>query len=310
MSSSTAPGGREAQGNLPALAFPALVAANVLLAAGPWFVRVADTGPIATGFWRMALALPVLLLLAAREAPRITPPPRAVLAVIVIGGIFFATDVASWHLGILRTKLANATLFGNCSSLILPLAGIVLTRIWPTRVQWLALGLAMIGALILMGGSYELSGANLVGDLLCVLAGFLYVGYLLAVQSARRSLPSWSVLALSTLVSAPFLLLYASLAGERLIPGDWSTVAMLALTSQILGQGLMVYAIVHFSPLVVGLALLIQPAVAALIGWLAFGEMLSPLDLVGAAIIAAALVVIRLPARNAAPQPGADRLEQ
>ncbi|HZV18923.1 MAG TPA: DMT family transporter [Sphingobium sp.] len=310
MSSSTGLGAREPKGNLPALAFPALVTANVLLAAGPWFVRVADTGPIATGFWRMALALPVLLLLAAREMPRIKAPSRAVLAMIVIGGVFFATDVASWHLGILRTKLANATLFGNCSSLILPLAGIVLTRIWPTRLQWLALGLALVGALILMGGSYELSDSNLVGDLLCLVAGFLYVGYLLAVQSARRSLPSWSVLALSTLVSAPFLLFYASLAGERLIPGDWTTVAMLAFTSQILGQGLMVYAIVHFSPLIVGLALLIQPAVAALIGWVAFGETLSPLDLVGAAIIAAALVVIRLPARNAAPQPAADRLER
>jgi len=310
MASSTGAGMRESQGNLPALAFPALVAANLLLAAGPWFVRVADTGPIATGFWRMALALPVLLLLAARAAPGLRAPPRGVLALVAIGGIFFAADVASWHLGIVRTKLANATLFGNCSSLILPFAGILLTRIWPTRVQWFALGLAMIGALILMGGSYELSGANLVGDLLCVLAGFLYVGYLLAVRSARRSLPSWRVLALSTLVSAPCLLLYAGLAGERLMPGDWTPLLALALTSQILGQGLMVYAIVHFSPLIVGLALLIQPVVAALIGWVVFHEALSAMDLLGAAIIAAALVVIRLPMRNGAPQPAVDRLKR
>lgn len=309
MTSSTGPDLRMVKGNLPAMAFPALIAANLLLAAGPWFVRVADTGPIATGFWRMTIVLPLLLLLAARETPWIAPPPRRVLAIVAIGGLFFATDIASWHLGIVRTKLANATLFGNCSSLILPLAGIALTRIWPTRLQWIALGLALVGALLLMGGSYELSGANLAGDLLCMLAGVFYVGYLLAVQSARRHLTSWSVLALSTLFSAPLLLFYAWIAGERIMPGDWTPLVALALTSQLLGQGLMVYAIVHFPPLIVGLVLLVQPAVAALIGWLSFGEHLSPLDLTGAAIIAAALVFIRAPGRNAAPHKGADGLK-
>jgi drug/metabolite transporter (DMT)-like permease len=46
----------------------------------------------------------------------------------------------------------------------------------------------------------------------------------------------------------------------------------------------------------VGLVLLVQPAVAAIIGWLAFGEHLSTTDFIGAAIIAVALVLIRLPA--------------
>lgn len=299
----------EQQAKLPALAFPALIAANMLLASGPWFVRIADTGPIATGFWRLALALPVLLFLAVRGAQGPRLPPRRALITIVIGGLFFASDMASWHLGILQTKLANAALFGNCSSLILPFAGIALTGIWPTRLQWVALALATLGALLLMGSSYELSSSNLIGDLLCVLAGILYVGYLLSVQTVRRDLPSWSVLALSTAASVPLLLFYALLAGEQLIPGNWGPVIGLAIVSQVLGQGLMVYAIVHFSPLVVGLVLLTQPAMAALIGWLAFGERLSAPDLVGALIIAVSLVLIRLPERKTAPQTGADGLE-
>jgi drug/metabolite transporter (DMT)-like permease len=301
MSSSTEPVLRKAQGKLPALAFPALLAANMLLASGPWFVRVADTGPIATGFWRLTIALPILILLASRNAQQIKVPTRAVLVTTIVGGLFFATDMAAWHLGIVQTKLANAALFGNCSSLILPFAGIVLTGIWPTRLQWIALALATAGALMLMGSSYELSSTNLAGDLLCVLAGILYVGYLLAVQRVRRDLPSWTVLTLSTMASIPLLLFFAWFAGERLIPGDWTPVIGLAIISQVLGQGLMVYAIVHFSPLVVGLALLTQPALAALIGWLAFDERLSSLDLTGAVIIAAALILIRLPARVAAP---------
>ena len=75
---------------------------------------------------------------------------------------------------------------------------------------------------------------------------------------------------------------------------------------QVLGQGLLVYAIGTFPPLVVGLALLTQPAVSALIGWLAYREGLSLTDAVGAAAIAAALVLVRLPGRglrNAGAQP-------
>ena len=37
---------------------------NVALAMGPWFVRLADTGPVSAGFWRVALALPFLAVLA------------------------------------------------------------------------------------------------------------------------------------------------------------------------------------------------------------------------------------------------------
>ena len=36
----------------------ALVVGNVALALGPWFVRLADSGPVSAGFWRVALALP------------------------------------------------------------------------------------------------------------------------------------------------------------------------------------------------------------------------------------------------------------
>ena len=304
MTSSTATRMQDLPHRRPALAFPALLSANMLLASASWFVRVADTGPIATGFWRLALALPLLLLLAAvnnRGTPR---PSRRVVLTIVVGGLFFAADLASWHLGIVHTKLANATLFGNSSSLILPLAAIAVTGIWPTHRQWTALALALAGALMLMGSSYELAGDYLIGDLLCLLAGILYVGFLLSIHSARRALPSWWVLALSTAASAPLVLAFAWIAGERIIPGNWGPVLVLALTCQVLGQGMMVYAIAHFSPLIVGLALLTQPATAALIGWIAFGEQLSTLDIAGTVIVAVALVLIQLPERarrSAAP---------
>ena len=67
----------------------------------------------------------------------------------------------------------------------------------------------------------------------------------------------------------------------------------LALTSQVIGQGLLVYALKHFTPLIVGMALLTQPAIAAAVGWIAFGETLGLPDIAGMALVSVALVLAR-----------------
>ena len=49
--------------------------------------------------------------------------------------------------------------------------------------------------------------------------------------------------------------------------------------------------------MVLGLSLLLQPAVSAVLGWVLFGEWLSVTDMVGTMAVAAALVLVRLPSR-------------
>jgi drug/metabolite transporter (DMT)-like permease len=271
----------------------ALVLANALLALGAMFVRNADVGPIASAFWRMALALPILALLAARSGmPRLT---RNLLIVLILSGVLFAADLASWHLGILRTKLANATLFGNSTSLLFPIYGFLVARAWPSQRQGLALFLAATGAMLLMGRSYQLSPANLVGDLLCLLAGIFYTIFIVIIARARSTLSAWPLVVLTTLASAVPLLVFAIVLGERVVPGNWTPLIGLALCSQILGQGLTVYVLGRFSPLVIGLGLLIQPVVAAAIGWGIFGETLGAADIIGALLVCLALVLVRSP---------------
>lgn len=282
--------------DIPRLAFPALVLANLILPLGPVLVRLSDVGPVAAAFWRLTLALPFLLLLAAPGLRR-TPPNRGEWWALLLSGLFFAADLAAWHIGILYTKVANATVFGNMSGLLLPAWALLVLRQRPTVMQGAALALATIGALVMMGGSYELSPAYLRGDLFCLLAGVLYTAYLLIVQGARGRLDSWSVLAVSSVASAPPLLACALLLGERIMPGDWTPLVVLALSSQLVGQGLLTYAISWFTPLVLGLSLLLQPAVSAVLGWVLFGEWLSVTDMVGTMAIAAALVLVRLPSR-------------
>jgi len=290
------------------LAFLALLIGSSLLALGPWLVRLSGTGPVAAGFWRLALALPFLFLIARAAGQPVHWPRRALAALTVLAAFFFAADLAAWHTGIHMTKLGNATLFGNISSFAFAGWGLWLARSWPSRVQGAALFLAAVGAAMLMGSSAELSARNLRGDLYTLAAGLLYTGYLICIERARGALAPLPLLFLSSAFGAAMLLPVAMLLGEQILPSDWTFVLLLALSSQVLGQGLLVYAIGAVPPFIVGLTLLTQPAISALIGWFAYRESLSPLDWAGAAAIAAALVLVRMPERSLATRGSAREL--
>jgi drug/metabolite transporter (DMT)-like permease len=273
--------------------FLALLIGNLCLAFGPVFVRMADTGPVASAFWRIALAAVPLFVIARLVGEPAKALPKAVVALFAISGLLFAADLAAWHIGIFETKLANANLLGNSTSFLLPLYAFVVARAWPTRMQGAALALAALGALLLMGRSYELSPQNLVGDLLCLLAGAFYTGYLVLMARARDTMPQWAVLAWSTLMTALPLLIVAWAIGERLWPGNWTPLLALAFFSQILGQGLMIYAIGRVAPILFGITLLIQPIISATYGWVVYGERLAGLDWAGAGLIGVALILVR-----------------
>ena len=282
-------------------AFPALLLGSSALALGPWLVRLAGVGPVAAGFWRLFLALPFLFVIARVASQPVHWPGRVLGMIVAFAGLFFAADLAAWHVGIHMTKLGNATLFGNVASFAFAAWGLWLARSWPSPVQAASLILAAVGAALLMSSSAELSLRNLQGDMLGLFAGLLYAGYLISVERAREKLAPLPLLFLASAFGAAMLLPFSLALGERVVPADWTFVVVLAISSQVIGQGLLVYAIGALPPLVVGLALLTQPAISALVGWLAYGETLQTLDWVGAAAIAAALVLVRLPQRGLQP---------
>ena len=288
---------------VPLLPLAALLLGNAALAMGPWFVRLADTGPVAAGFWRLFLAIPFIALLARANRQPLGGMQRGVFFAVLLGGVLFGLDIASWHVGIDYTRLANATVFGNAGSLVLMVWSFVAWRRLPRGSEWPALVAALAGAAILMERSFGISPQTLYGDLLCLLAGLLYAGYLLILQDARQKLGNWSLLTWSCCASAVVLLFVALLRGEPIWPGDWRPVVGLSISSQLIGQGCLVYALRHFPPLVIGIALLCQPAVAALAGWISFGEVLSLVDLLGVALMGSALVLAKVTPRGARAAP-------
>ena len=276
-----------------ALLLAALLAGNFALALGPWLVRLADTGAVSAAFWRLFLALPFLIVFAHMAGQPLRGLPKKTLIIVAIGAIAFASDLASWHIGIEMTRLGNATLFGNAGSIILLFWGFIVARMLPRGFEWLAIVCALGGAGILLGRSLEISPETFIGDLFCITAGLLYAVYLLTLQKERGAFGSWSLLVWVSIFACPYLLGLALIMGEPVWPTDWTPIIVLFVTSQLIGQGLMVYSLGHFPPLIIGLTLLTQPAIAAVIGYFAFDEVLSALDVAGMLLLGSALVVAK-----------------
>ncbi|MFC3592825.1 DMT family transporter [Novosphingobium piscinae] len=279
----------------------ALLLANFVLALGPWAVRLADSGPVAAGFWRLMLPLPLLFGFALASRQRLTGMPWQTMLVMIAAGVMFAADLGAWHIGIAMTRLGNAALFGNSGSLIVMVWGLMALGRRPNGFEWSALAAAMAGAVILFGRSLEIGQATLLGDLFCLFAGLCYAFYIIVVQRARAAFGTWALVAWSSLAGAPVLLGLALALGEPVWPHTWWPLIALALGSQVIGQGLLVLSLKHFRPLVIGLVLMTQPAVAAIAGWLAFGERLTAWDGLGMVLVAAALAIARAGERSNAP---------
>jgi drug/metabolite transporter (DMT)-like permease len=280
-------------------AFPAMLLGSAALSFGPFLVRLSDVAPEASAFWRMSLATLPLFVLARITGQSFAGVNRRVLGLAALAAAFFTVDLVLWHLGIMLTTLANASLLSNAASFLLPLWGFLVLKQKPGKMALLAITFAAAGTVLLMGRSAELSRDHLIGDLLCLGAAVLYTGYILTVDRLRGSISAMPLLALVTLIGSLLLLPYAyTVSGNAFWPTNWTPLIALALGSQVFGQGLIVYAVAYLRPIVVGLAFLIQPAISGLIGALRFGEVPGPAELAGAGLVVVALILVRLPEKE------------
>ena len=293
-------------------AFLCLLGGGCAIAFAPILVRLSDVGPVASAFWRCALAAPLLwiwVLARARSPSLLLDRGRAPsggeghFGPLLLAGLFFAADLGVWHFSILFTSVANSTLLANLAPIFVTLAGWLLWRQKVTHTFLFGMFLAIAGMFVLVGPNFATGGTRLAGDALGALTGAFYAGYMLAVKFARDAGASTArLMAWSTTITAIVLLPVALAfphpflppAGwESPFPRGWAILIALALVTQILGQGLIAYAFAHLPASLSSVSLLIQPVMAALFAWILFGEAIGPAQFVGGAIVLAGIWLAR-----------------
>ncbi len=271
-----------------------MILGAVAIGFAPIFVRLSEVGPVATGFHRLFWSLPLFALLTLLNTrPR---PSSGQWRVMAASGAFFAGDMIVWHLGILLTSVANASLFTNMAPLFVALALWVIWGKRPSARFAVALAVTVAGAVALVGGAVEMSLQRLAGDGLSLLSGLFYAGYILAVGRAREGLPTPLLMAVGGAVAAGLILVAALALGEPVWPHTlrgWSVVLGLALVSQCAGQGLIAWGLAHVPVRFGALVLLLQPLVAVLVAWALFDETLGVIQILGAMVVLAGIHLAR-----------------
>ncbi|MDB5923530.1 MAG: hypothetical protein JWN13_2466 [Betaproteobacteria bacterium] len=280
---------RPAAARSNSIAIAALLGGAAAIGTSALFVKVSETGPVSTAFWRVFLALPILYAWTRIDQHRSTDPvTRGNLRLMLLAGFFFAGDLAVWHWSIVLTSVANATLLANCAPIFVTLAAWLMFRRRPRALFIAGLALAMLGMALLLRGDFTHGERALLGDALGIITAMFYAAYQLTVTRARQHTSTSSIMAVSGTITALILLPLALASGERFVPltaHGWLLLVGLALIAQAAGQSLIAYAMAHLSATFSSVGLLLQPVIAAALAWMLLGEVLTPLSIAGAMLV-------------------------
>lgn len=283
---------------------PSVVIALALLGisfAGP-LVRLSHAHPLAIAIWRLGFSLVIIAgFLAAtgswRQWRRLS---RADLVIAVGAGFLLAVHFWSWNASIALTTVAASVVLVNTQPVIVAL----LSALWlaepPSRAQWMGIGVAMLGAFVVLlpdfAGSAASAGtvagrAALLGDALAVVGAVTAAVYFVAGRRVRATLDLWPYVALvygSCLVA---LLIFAAAVHAPVWPQpprELAIFAGLALGPMLLGHTGLNWALRYLPAYAVNVTLLGEPVGATILAAILPGIR----ELPGAATLAGGALVL------------------
>ncbi|AOF94184.1 DMT family transporter [Sinorhizobium sp. RAC02] len=275
----------------------ALLIGGAAIGGSPIFVRLSEVGPLATGFWRVSLALlPFLLISRVTKEADERPSGLRDYVVLLLPGAFLAIDLVAWHLSLHMTSVANATLLANLAPVFVTLGSWLVFRTRITPIFLTGLALALAGIVVLKGGPAAIGGGQLAGDATAIVAAIFYACYMLAIGHVRSRFSTLRIMVWTTFSAAICMLPIALFFEGSLMPVTlfgWAMVVGLAFISHVSGQGLVTYALAYLPTAFSSLTLLLQPVVAAILAWLVLSEPVGMMQAVGGLIVLAGILVAR-----------------
>ncbi|HEX6052800.1 MAG TPA: DMT family transporter [Gemmatimonadaceae bacterium] len=288
---------------------PAFVSAVLFLSvlgvslSGP-LVRLSSAHPIAIAVWRLAFSLVLVAVpLALRGSWRQwrTLDARA-LGFASAAGALLAIHFWSWNTSIGLTTIAASVVLVNVQPLIVAALSALWLRERPTRQQWAGIGIAMVGAIVvvlpdlLWSGRMTVNARALLGDALALVGAITAASYYVIGRRLRQTLDLWAYVALVYGACLASLLLMALALDVPLGPypsREYGIFALLALGPMMLGHTGMNWALRHARAYQVNIVLLGEPIGATFLAALLPGIRERPtlFTLVGGVIVLAGILL-------------------
>jgi drug/metabolite transporter (DMT)-like permease len=271
-------------------------------------VRLSHASPSTAAIFRCAFALPILGVLAWLENKRFGRRSWSDRRIAIGAGVFFAADLILWHHSIEDVGAGLATVLANIQVVIVPLVAWAILAERPSRRVLAALPIALAGVLLISGvlehGAYGRAPGR--GAAFGLGAGLAYVGFLLLLRRSNADLrrvagPLFEATAVATVCSVVAGLIIGD---ADLAPG-WPGIGwliVLALTSQVIGWLLITTSLPRLPAAITSLTLTVQPVGSVVLAVVILSEAPTALQLVGVAVVLAAVITATAPGVQALPE--------
>lgn len=267
-----------------------VAAAVVAVSFSGVLVRLSQAPPETLAFYRLTLALVVLLPVSLtrqrREAYRRLAARDWGLG--LLAGVFLALHYVTWFASLRFTSVLSSTVLVTLQPFFVLLLGFLL---WGRRIPARAgagLLLALAGGFLIGGGQLDWDHSSTRGDLLAVLAAALVSVYLVVgeIQRPRQDLLTYVCLVYGSAAVVLGLLAWAR--GTPLVgfpAREWWLFAGLAAGPTLLGHTLFNWALAYVPASRISVAILGEPVGATVWAWLFLGEVPAAVQLAGACLI-------------------------
>lgn len=249
--------------------------------------------PISVALLRMLAAALLMLPYEIRQCVRRRIPMKLTPAqwgLTALAAAFLAAHYITWITSLTGTStFASVALVCTQPLFVAALSGVVLHEHMPRRAVPGAV-VALVGAILIGLSSLTGLSGDVAGDLLALAGAACMAGHWLCSRYARRTVEALPYTYLVYGQTALLLALMAPLTGGfQLTPASLWYILGLAAGSTLLGHLLFTVALGRVSATVVSFALLGEPVGAMLWSMLMFGEIPTPLLLLGGAVVLAGL---------------------
>lgn len=270
----------------------ALILGASLLGFAAMLVRwAAPAGPLAVGFYRMAIALPAVAWLAWRARASAWPGLGRARVWAGVAGLCFVGDLWMWHTSLHHTSAANATLLVTLAPIWVAIVSVLWLGARLRRRFWLGVFLALGGALILGLAKGARWGTGL-GELLGALASLAYGAFTLALGRARQELSAPEALFWVVLWCGLGFGLLGLAQGEAFTgypARAWWALAGLGIVVQVVAWWFITWGMGHVSTNMGAMGLMTQPVATVILGWFLLGESVKPMQGLGTLLVLAGI---------------------
>jgi drug/metabolite transporter (DMT)-like permease len=220
---------------------------------------------------------------------------RRGIGLALLAGLFFGGDMVFWTDGIMLSGATNPTLMANTAPIWVGVGALLIFRERLNLRFWIGLGVALLGAAVVLGVDNLLGAEQRLGTLYGLVAGVFYGGFFLIAQRGRRRMTTLSFFWFSVLGSTALLLVVALIRGLPFTgyPAESYLYFLAAgIISQVIGWYAINDAQGHLPATVVSPTLLGQPVITALAAVAFLGERLGPWQIVGGLAILGGVYIV------------------